>query len=162
MENRAKEKEMNKALCGLSKLDRNEFEKLNEQFNSLKIKKISLDLFKKENEAIEANEARNFAFKSTIVEIKCRNCSKTLFAGSDLIFREPSYYSTNLNFIKNLITCSNDKYFYCSDKSCNQKLGQVVSFRKQPDMYMVLIDGIKFKFPNNSSYTLKCKPFFFQ
>jgi len=149
---------MNNALCELSKLDRNEFENLNEYFNSLKLKKMKIDLCKSENEAIEAKE---FAFKSTKVEIKCRNCSKTLFAGSDLVFREPSYYSTNLNFIKNLITCSNDKYFYCSDKSCSLKLGQVVSFRKQPDMYMILIEGIKFKFPNESSYTVKCKSIFF-
>ena len=82
------------------------------------------------------------------IQVHCRKCSCALFIASALRYREPSYYCSNTYFIKNLITLDYMKeIFYCSEDSCNMKLGRRVPIRRGEALYMIDIDGIKFSTP---------------
>lgn len=83
------------------------------------------------------------------VKVHCRDCSRELFKGSDLVYREPSYYCRNTRFINSHISIDmHSKKFHCSDGSCRKELGRLVEFRNKPSMYMIEIKGIKLLTPS--------------
>lgn len=137
---------MEKALKKLYQMDKNERDQYYKKMHEMKFKSIQT--------LSSLNVSTDYCFEAEQVQIICRNCNKKLFTGADLVYREPSYYCTNLSFIENLIHFK-EKKFYCSDKSCNKELGQLVEFRKQDTMHMIDIKGIKFMYPRSSTAQVK-------
>ena len=134
---------MKAALQEFHSLSESEFIK---RYNEMRVKRISSLNSSASIDSISDKPQ----FSSTQVKVHCRNCNRELFEASDLRYREPAYFSCNNHFIKNLIAIDGDKQkFFCSDKSCNKELGRVVSMKRGNDLYMIDIDGIKFKTPRS-------------
>ena len=113
-----------------------EYEKIIEQRNK-----------KQEDEIIGSQYLRSIEpkYSSKEVTVHCRHCSQALFNGSQLKYREPSYYSTCDNFAKNLVAFDEQKVkILCAQKECNKELGRLVPIRKGESLRMIDIKGIKF------------------
>ncbi len=152
LENRKKEQSMELALKSLHQMDRQAYNSYYQKFHD----DLSQSITKQLSSSESKESKKNFLYDPKQVKLQCRNCSRDLFRGSDLFYREPSYYCTNKNFIENLIIINGAK-FNCADKSCNHEIGRLVEIRKSKPMHMIDIKGVKFKFPNSSSATVISK-----
>ncbi|CAF0722745.1 unnamed protein product [Brachionus calyciflorus] len=142
-ENCIKEEMMEQALKIFNAIEKNQF--LNE-FNFKQAKLLSMIRSLSNN----YNQIEKILMDSSRVDVHCRDCSQFLFNGSNLRYREPSYFSICKLFKDNMINVDISKQkFFCSVKSCGKELGRLVQIRNSSPLYMIDIKGITFKFPGN-------------
>lgn len=91
-------------------------------------------------------------YKPCSVKIHCKDCSRELFRGSDLKYREPSYYCQSTVFVQQRISIDRaSNKFHCANRSCNKELGRLVALRNAPSLHMIEVKGIKLILPNGAT-----------
>lgn len=139
---------MDRALAQMRKLNKSDLEEI---YNLYLAKKVESSL-KSIPSVLKVNEPK-FKFKAHSIKVHCKDCSKELFTGADIKYREPSYFSINRTFIERHVTINNaNQKFYCSDMSCNKELGRLVMFKNSKTLYMIEIKGVKWLTPSSKSF----------
>lgn len=168
LENHERERDMQKAIVEFNKLDQNfitkEIESLYKEppnlSQSASVQSFAGDSLFHMSPSIDSLSSFTFSAPSRAptrtgkdsnpshFHVHCRECGVGLFPATDLRFREPSYYSINIEFIRRAIrvedTDLSSKVFHCARASCGNELGREVAMRRGQPLYMIDIKGVKF------------------
>ena len=122
---------------------------LDAEYEKYKLKKIKESSLESDLQSVKRTIKGSHPARS--VTIHCKDCSRKLFTGSDMVHREPSYFCTSEKFIRDCIKVNGKtRKFTCSDMSCCRELGRLVDFRNRLPMHMIEIKGIKLLMPDGS------------
>ena len=136
---------MDNALKEYSKMSQADFER---QFNKY-LEKLETNpklFINRSSVNDEYTIERSFEYKAECVNVKCRNCSETIFNGGEIKFRDPNYVCENQTLLDRVKV--NDEKFYCSKTTCNNELGKLMKLKNSSSLFIVDIKRIKFEIPN--------------
>lgn len=142
-ENRVREQDMNNALEHFSEESDALFDELSIGSNGQLPPSSSVHSFLNTSlsmASLSSLSARSLD-ESDDYHVHCRRCSEPLFPATDLKFREPSYYSTNVAFQQKV---ANSSGLRCANTTCGSELGQRIPLRKGGYLFMMNIKSIMF------------------
>lgn len=135
---------MEKALKEYSQMSQRDFEK---EFNKCMEKlETNPKLFINHSNSSREITERSFGYKPENVNVKCRNCSETIFNGGELKFRDPNYVC-DYKSLQGKVKVNAEK-FYCLTTTCNKELGKLMNLKNSTPLFIVDIKGVKFEIPN--------------
>lgn len=144
-ENRVREQDMNNALEQFSDESDALFDELSIEFGSNGQLPPSSSVHSFLNTSLSMASLSSLTARSLDesddYHVHCRRCSEPLFPATDLKFREPSYYSTNVTFQQKVI---NSAGLCCTNTACGFELGQRIPLRRGGYLFMMHIKSIKF------------------